>query len=222
VSSGFQLSADGIYRCEAFAEKFSWQTHGFGTRLRNPGADVTLRQVHSASVLNAQGLTDRSHEGDALITDERHRSIGIRTADCVPILLVDCSHHAVAAIHAGWRGTAAGIAERTVHTLRNTFGTSAANLYAAIGPCIRSCCYEVGEDVAHHFAALFSERGPDRGKQMLDLPEANRRQLQAAGLAPEHIYDCGRCTACETGLFFSYRRQPEEPGRMTAAICRCA
>jgi copper oxidase (laccase) domain-containing protein len=69
---------------------------------------------------------------------------------------------------------------------------------------------------------VFPERQPVKGKQMLDLPEANRRQLLAAGLLPEHIYDCGRCTACETELFFSYRREPEEPGRMTAAICRCA
>jgi len=222
VSSGFRLSADGVYRCEAFTEMFPWQTHGFGTRLGNPTADVTLRQIHSASVLNAHGLTDRSQEGDALITDEMHRSIGIRTADCVPILLVDSVHRAVAAIHAGWRGTAAGIAERTVHGLEHTFGTTPANLHAAIGPCIRSCCYEVGEDVAHRFAPIFSERKPVKGKHMLDLPEANRRQLQTAGLSPEHIYDCGRCTACETDLFFSYRRQPEEPGRMTAWICRSA
>jgi polyphenol oxidase len=222
VSSGFRLSSDGVYLCEALIKMFPWQTHGFGTRLGNPAADVTLRQVHSASVLNAHGLSDRSHEGDALITDETHRRIGIRTADCVPILLVDSVHHAVAAIHAGWRGTAAGIAERTVEGLENTFGTRPANLYAAIGPCIRSCCYEVGEDVATRFAALFAERQMAKGKQMLDLPEANRRQLQAAGLPPEHIYDCGRCTACETDLFFSYRRQPEEPGRMTAWICRSA
>jgi len=222
VSSGFRLSADGVYRCEDFAEMFPWQAHGFGTRLGNPAADVTLRQVHSASVLNARGLTDRSHEGDALITDEVHRSIGIRTADCVPVLLVDPVHRAIAAVHAGWRGTAAGIAERTVHSLVNTFGAAPAHLYAAIGPCIRSCCYEVGEDVAHRFAHLFAERKPALGKQMLDLPEANRRQLQAAGVPPKHIYDCGRCTACETDLFFSYRRHPEEPGRMTAWICRSA
>jgi polyphenol oxidase len=220
VSSAFRLSADGVYHCEAFTEMFPWQTHGFGTRLGNPAADVTLRQIHSASVLNAHGLTDRSDEGDALITDELYRRIGIRTADCVPILLVDSGHRAVAAIHAGWRGTAAGIAGHAVESLKNTFGTTPANLYAAVGPCIRSCCYEVGEDVARHFARMFTERKPVKGKQMLDLPEANRRQLQAVGVPPEHIYDCGRCTACEIDLFFSYRRQPEEPGRMTAWICR--
>ena len=220
MKSAFHLAADGIYRCDAFAENFPWQTHGFGTRLGNPIAEVTLRQVHSATVMNAYGLSDRCCEGDALITDEVDRSIGVRTADCVPILLVDSSRRALAAVHAGWRGAATGIVSRAVEILGSTFGSNPAHIHAAIGPCIRACCYEVGGEVAQKFHPLFPEWEPALDTRRLDLPEANRRQLCAAGVNLSHIYDCGRCTACEPDIFFSYRRQPGDPSRMLASICR--
>lgn len=222
MNSAFHLAADGIYRCDALAENFRWQTHGFGTRLGNPIVGITLRQIHSATVVNAHGLSDRACEGDALITDELDQSIGIRTADCVPILLLDSSRRALAAVHAGWRGTAAGIVERAIEALGDAFNSDPANIHAAIGPCIRACCYEVGGDVAQKFYPLFPEWAQPTGKRRLDLPEANRRQLRATGVHLSHIYDCGRCTACEPDVFFSYRRQPEDPSRMVASICRCS
>jgi YfiH family protein len=217
----FRLGMDGIYRCDAFQE-FLWQKHGFGTRAGNPEAGVTLRQIHSDRVVNARGLQDREGEGDALITDEIGKSIGVRTADCVPILLLDARKRCVAAVHAGWRGTAARIVERTLERMRNDFETQAADVYAAIGPCIRGCCYEVGRDVAEQFEAGMSRADAQGDRRFLNLAEANRRQMRLAGVRDERIFDCGLCTTCHGAQFFSYRREPENPGRMLASISRLA
>jgi YfiH family protein len=219
VSGSFRLGIDGIYRCDALQE-FVWQTHGFGTRQANPPADITLRQVHSDRVLNAHALHDREANGDALITDDVGRSVGVRTADCVAILLLDSRRRGVAAVHAGWRGTAARIIERTVESMHSDFGCVPTDIYAAIGPCIRGCCYEVGAQVEAQFTSLFPEWEPITGKRKVDLPSANRRQMSAAGVNPEHIFDCGLCTTCQSAQFFSYRREPENPGRMLASISR--
>jgi len=221
VNNAFRLGADGIYRCDAWGE-LDWQKHGFGTRSGSPEADITLRQVHSNYVLNAQGLNDREREGDALITDEVGRSIGIRTADCVPILLLDNRNRAMGAVHAGWRGTAAGIVHCAIEGMAADFGSTPANIYAAIGPCIRGCCYQVGFEVAQQFAPHFPEWEPVTGSRTVDLSEANRRQMKRAGLREDHIFDCEFCTSCQSREFFSYRREPENPGRMIAAIGRLA
>lgn len=220
VSDSFRLGEDGIYRCDAFQQEFVWQTHGFGTRMGNPPADVTLRQIHSGHVWNAHRLNDRAREGDALVTDEPGRSIGVRTADCVPVLLLDAKRRAVAAVHAGWRGTASQIVKRAVEKMAEEFGTVPADVRAALGPCIRECCYQVGWEVASQFVALFPEWADDEPGQQrhLNLPEANRRHLQAAGVSADGIFDCGLCTACSPEHFFSFRREPNNPGRMTAAI----
>jgi len=230
VKDSFRLGEDGIYRCDAFQE-FVWQSHGFGTRLANPRADVTLRQIHSSDVRNARGLADRTCQGDGLTTGELSQAIGVRTADCVPILLLDTRRRAVAAVHAGWRGAAAGISQRALTSMHEWFESEPGDVYAAIGPCIRVCCYEVGIEVASAFAPVFPEwpalagkpewPGPT-GKRHVDLPEANRRQLQAAGVTASHISDSGLCTACLSEQFFSFRREPSNPGRMVSAICRLA
>jgi polyphenol oxidase len=219
VSGSFRLGVDGIYRCDALQE-FVWQTHGFGTRQANPPADITLRQIHSDRVLNAHALRNREAEGDALITDDIGKSIGVRSADCVAILLLDCRTRAVAAVHAGWRGTAARLVERTVESMRRDFGSAPQNMYAAIGPCIRGCCYEVGTEVEAQFKPLFPEWRAVIGKRKVDLPEANRRQMQAAGVNADRIFDSGLCTTCQSAQFFSYRREPGNLGRMVASISR--
>jgi polyphenol oxidase len=220
VSDSFRLGADGVYRCDAF-QHFIWQEHGFGTRAGNPPVDITLRQVHSDRVVNANGVRDREQEGDALITDRICTSIGVRTADCVPILLLDPVTRAVAAVHAGWRGTSTEIVKRTLESMAGEFGTTAADVYVAMGPCIRGCCYEVGAEVAAKFSTLFPEWGEeDKAQRTLDLAEANRRQLRATGV--DHIFDSGLCTTCQSAQFFSHRREPENPGRMVASITRLA
>ena len=221
ATASFSLDSSGVYRCCAFDE-FRWQRHGFGTRNGSPAALVALRQNHSADVVNAQGLRDREQEGDALVTDDLGLSIGVRTADCVPILLLDPLRRAVAAIHAGWRGSAAGIVINTVRKMTTEFATDPADVYAAIGPCIQACCYQVGVQVAQRFTALFAEWEPVTEARNLDLAEANRRQLESVGLRTGRIFNAGLCTACESTLFYSYRREPTNPGRMVSAICRIA
>jgi polyphenol oxidase len=221
VTDSFRLGEDGIYRCDAFQE-YVWQSHGFGTRLGNPRVDVTLRQIHSSQIQDARGLADRACQGDGLATNEISLAIGVRTADCVPILLLDTGRRAVAAVHAGWRGTAAAISQHAVARMSEWFKTEPADVYAAIGPSIRACCYEVGMEVASAFAQLFPEWPAVTGKRHLDLAEANRRQLQAAGIPADHISDCGLCTSCLPEQFFSFRREPFHPGRMLSAICRLA
>lgn len=221
TDSSFRLGPDGLYRCDAF-QQFIWQEHAFGTRNATPEPVITLRQVHSDRVVQAwNGMQDREQEGDALITREVGVGVGIRTADCVPILLLDARSRSVAAVHAGWRGTAADIAKRAVESMQESFGTQPGDLYAAFGPCIRVCCYEVGKDVADRLASLFPEWGEeDKAQRCVDLPAANLRQLVSAGVSEERVFDCGLCTACQPEQFFSYRREPDNPGRMVSAIRR--
>jgi polyphenol oxidase len=219
--SPFERGADGIYRCRTF-DQFSWQRHGFGTRSANPPVHVTLRQIHSEIVRNAHGLEDREAEGDALVTDEIGRAIGVRTADCVPILLLDRRKRAVSAVHAGWRGTAARIIAAAIEKLHNEFGSKPGDILAAIGPCIRQCCYQVGAEVGQRFAENYRTQSSQGGKWQLDLAGANRAQMIDAGVSPECIFDLGACTVCHAGEFFSFRREPDDPGRMTSSIERLA
>ncbi len=172
-------------------------------------------------VWNADGLEDRQHAGDALVTAQVGRSIGVRTADCLPLLLLDRRTRAVAAIHAGWRGTAAQIARNTVEKLRQDHGSRPGDLYAAIGPFIRPCCYEVSPEVSELFAQWpKSVQSSPECKPRLDLAEANRRQMLDAGVPGAQIFDCHLCTYCLADRFFSFRREPDNPGRMVSSICR--
>ncbi len=221
MTSQFKRGADGVYRCSELGQ-FDWLEHGFGSRWGNPPVDVTLRQIHSNHIWTADRLADRDAEGDALTTRRIGLRIGVRTADCVPILLLDSEIRAVAAVHAGWRGTAARILPLTTARLCADFGGEPTHLYAAIGPCIRECCYQVGPEVAGQFVPFFPEWSPaDIQTRHLDLAEANTRQLTKAGVPADHIFDSGLCTACSADLF-SYRREPDNAGRMIAAIARIA
>ena len=221
MSIPFFKDSDGLFRCPEL-ERFAWLRHGFGTR---QAAEydakhrvTTLRQIHSDVVVDAHDLEDRTREGDALISAETAKRIGVRTADCVPILIVDPATRSVAAVHAGWRGTVASIAERTVESLAEKFGARASDLYAAFGPSIRACCYEVGTEVACRFGAILGESTDTERRPHIDLIEANRRILIQAGLTSEHIFDSGLCTFCLSEEFFSYRRQPEDSGRMLSFV----
>jgi polyphenol oxidase len=167
-----------------------------------------VRQVHSDLILmaNRPGVQG---EGDALITSVPGLTISVRTADCYPILLADARNRAVAAAHAGWRGTSARIVQKTIKKMQIEFGTEPADIHAAIGPGIGVCCYAVGEEVARQF-------GPIRAH--LDLMSENRRQLEEAGVPLHNVEALGVCTFCDAERFFSYRRDKENPGRMTSFI----
>jgi YfiH family protein len=191
---------------------------------------------------------NRAPQGDALITDEPGILLSVRSADCVPILLVDSERRTAAAIHAGWKGMLGGIAEKTAGEMQRQFGSHPGALRAAIGPSIRACCYEVSEDLAAAFCGAFAEgerfvRKPPlnrRGREPypppflsrtppghgsdgaprphLDLVAAARSQLRRAGLSPSHIHVADFCTACRTDLFFSHRKEGSHAGRMMAVI----
>ncbi len=209
----FRLDDDGVYRCTAFGQ-FDWLTHGFGTRRSAPKVDVTLRQIHSSVVWNADGLKDREQEGDGLVSRRDNWHVGVRTADCVPILLLDVNGRTVSAVHAGWRGTAGEIVTAAISKM----GAHPANIWAAIGPCIRECCYEVGPDVAERFTRWTRSPIKSNGKQNLNLAAANIRQLTQAGVPQAQVFDSHLCTYCDIETFYSFRRQPDEPGRLISAI----
>ncbi len=187
--------------------------HGFGERSSTyPEGVRTAKQIHSAIVQDAVGpLT----EGDALVSREPGVLVGVRTADCVPILLVDPSTRAVAAIHAGWRGTAQGIASAAVRDISTRWQVDPANLRAAIGPSIGVCCYEIGPEVARQFGVEAHHAVHPNGLH-LNLAALSEMQLRNAGVSD--IWKSAECTFCASSRFYSFRREREEAGRMLSFI----
>ena len=197
-----------------------WLAHGFGMRDSIPPVDLTtVKQIHSAQILDACGRRgEQIGEGDAIISAEPGVAIGIRTADCVPILFADPETRIVACAHAGWRGTAANIAAATVERMK-ALGADANNIVAAIGPSIGPCCYEVSAATAAAFDRWITT-STDREKPHLDLPAINERQLHEAGV--HRIWKSGECTYCRADRYFSFRREKERAGRMLSFVNRLA
>ncbi len=214
---------------------------------KKPWPLVTLRQIHSDIIHCVVGPADEPLAGDGLITQVPEIVLGIQTADCLPIILVDAKRHAVGVFHAGWRGTVKRIVEKGVGEMRRCFGTVPANIKAAIGPGIHACCYAVGPEVRTNFESQFSyghdlfneveESDPVREKYpllfltarapghselpkkiFLDLVEANRRQLRDAGVSARNIGASPLCTSCRPDLLFSYRAEKGATGRMMAGV----
>jgi len=185
---------------------------------------VRMRQVHGneVRVVAAQDL-DARLECDALVTDCADVALCVLTADCVPLLLATAPAGPVAAVHAGWRGTVAHVATRTLEVLRQRYGVSPADVWVALGPAVGPCCYEVREDVVTALARAGLERAvvaqvEDRFR--VDLRAANRLCLQLAGVPPEQMITVGGCTACSRDDFFSYRRDGARTGRQLSFIVR--
>jgi YfiH family protein len=211
---------------------------------------VTLRQFHSGVLVHATVADEtraRPWKADGLMTDKPGMLLGIQTADCIPVLVADRKRRAVAAFHAGWRGTVKRIVEAGVGRMRLEFGSRPEDLVAAIGPGIGACCYAVGEEVFSSFESQFAyaselfcevydsdpvrtkypmlfltQRAPGHshiGPELhLDLIAANRRQLLEAGLKPRSIQSVGGCTSCQPDLFFSHRASHGSAGRMLSVI----
>ena len=147
---------------------------------------------------------------DAVITDKKRVALGISTADCLPILMIDRSKKVIAAIHAGWRGMWRGVVQKTARTMIEAFESSPEDILAGIGPAIGPCCYEVGGDVvslfqnsSDNFQEFIQER---EGKTYLDLSRAAQLELTEVGIPPENIEAIPLCTSCRKDLFYSYRR----------------
>jgi YfiH family protein len=200
---------------------------------------VTVRQVHGATVRivreedsACEGRLQTADgkavlEGDGLMTGVAGVLVGVQTADCVPVLVADVERRVVAAFHAGWRGTVQRIVEKGIAAMREEFGSRAGDLVAAVGPSIGVCCYRVGEEVREEFGRKFEYvttlfRGGNEDLRV-DLWEANRRQLLAAGLSEERITVLGECSGCavdEAGRrqYFSHRVDKGRTGRMISAV----
>lgn len=194
---------------------------------------MTVVQVHGddlALIKDAQDVQPDAVRADALLTNVPRILLGVKTADCVPVILGDARSGALAAVHAGWRGTLAEIVMRAVARMTSEYGTRADDLRAAIGPAALGCCYEVGAEVVTAFRHKFADaenflRPSNRpAHALIDLHHANRQQLVAAGLSPARIHLAPLCTMCRTDLFFSHRRengaQKNRVGRSLSVIGR--
>lgn len=188
-------------------------------------------QTHSdkfISVASSADACDSDIEADAVISDADGVLAGVKTADCVPVLIADPKTRSFAAVHAGWRGTVQSIAAKIVSQLRSAYGANAADMIAAIGPAASCKMYEIGQDVIDQFAANFANSESyftptSDGHAMVDLHAANRDQLIEAQLRPENISVAPFCTMESSDLFFSYRREKQDfgkTGRLLSVIGR--
>jgi len=205
---------------------------------------ISLQQIHSDVIHLFDAPPAELCRGDASATNRPGLLLGVQTADCVSILLVDPKKRAVAAVHAGWRGTLQRIVVKAIGQMQMQYKSKPADLLAAIGPSIGGCCYEVGTEVATQFLSQFAEapewfdefrtgdepnpiqwlnmmppgHQPPPKNVLLDLRKANRAQLLAAGLHPSNIFVSDLCTACRRDLLFSYRKEGPQSGRLLSVI----
>ena len=208
---------------------------------------ITPRQIHSDLIHCVSKPVEQQLVGDGLITRTPGLLLGVQTADCLPIILVDTKRRAVGVFHAGWRGTVKRIVEKGVGEMRRYFGSLPRDIKAAIGPGIHGCCYEVGSEVREKFESQFAyaaelfretkESDPVREKYpllflsarppghsdlpqrtFLDLVEANRRQLIEAGVLAKNVTAAPLCTACRPDLLFSHRAEKGMTGRMMGVV----
>lgn len=198
-----------------------------------PSPLYVARQVHGARVVRVRAGDDPasvgSQEADALITGDAGVAIGVHVADCSPVLCFDARRGAVAAAHAGWRGTVAGVAPAVVRALREELGSRPEDLQVVLGPAIGPCCFEVGADVVaaleqalggpHEAVVSPSPRGTP-GKWHASLNAANRLLLERAGVAPDAIWTLPHCTSCEPDRFYSYRRAGGPTGQQMGVVAR--
>ena len=212
---------------------WDWLVHGFSTRPTGDfldwpsdgeicrrfgaasGATAMLKQVHSGRCVRADRAwsVDRP-EADAVCTDRPRVLVGVRTADCLPILLVDPRRRAVAAVHAGWRGAAALVLPSAIESMVSEYGCKPGDLEAAIGPGIGPCCFEVGEEVAGQFCEEFVDR--DGPKPHVDLAGVLGAQLRRSGVG--RFATVRHCTSCDLDRYFSHRAERGDTGRMLALV----
>jgi hypothetical protein len=177
---------------------------------------VTAKQIHSADVRSIENREDAERDpqpGDALTANLPNLLLGIQTADCLPIVIVDVRTRAFAGVHAGWRGTFQEIVARTVERMQQTYNSRTEDLHAALGPAICAANFEVGPEVLAQFRGKFRyaddliSNEQSNGKGHIDLSRCNMQQLSDAGVRAENLYDSALCTVARNDLFFSYRQE---------------
>ncbi len=229
VAHGFSTRREALNMSISLGE--TWEViHGNRSRfLSSVGLDysktVWTKQVHGSKVVIADENTIPSTalEADAIITDRRNLPLFIVAADCVPVLLWDPVREIIGVVHAGWRGTAICVVAEAVKAMEKAFGCLPQNIHAGIGPSIGPCCYEVGEEVVSAYTERFPQWPdllPERygSKAKLSLWESNRKQLLDTGLVSENIEVAGSCTACNTDIFYSERKEGRPSGRFCGVI----
>ncbi len=188
------------------------------------GKVVTMQQVHGDNIIE---ITDKklkeAGEADGMVTGENGVYLGVLTADCVPILLIAPKQRLAAAVHAGWRGTLAGIAEKAVRLFQSRYDVAPGELEVALGPSIGVCCYEVKDDVARPLMKKWGSLttpsiAVKNGKSFINLSRLNRDILRDAGVPGKQLFQVGPCTACSAEDFFSYRREGGETGRQISVV----
>jgi len=201
--------------------------HCFSTRDgdmagRGIGNIVFPKQVHGDRIIIADGQNSSKEDADAVITRKPKIPIGILTADCVPVIVADKSNRIGAVIHSGWKGTVQNIAGKTIRKITEISEAKASELFAAIGPSIGGCCYEVGEDVALKFKEEFDGRldvvKKRNEKFFVSLRDAVALELEREGISRSNIDILDYCTFCDEELFYSYRREGQKAGRMSAIL----
>lgn len=196
----------------------------------DPSRIATCRQVHGNAIAILDAVPDRLHEADALVTDRLGLFPAVKTADCLPVLMLDPVKRVSAAVHAGWRGTVLRITRDVIDLMKSRFRCNPKDITAALGPAINTCCYEVDDAVlvpfrrslpdADRFITVREVGASDgqRSRQSfrLDLAAANRFELIAQGVPEANIVNAGLCTSCRPELFFSHRRNGALSGRHIA------
>jgi YfiH family protein len=213
---------DGRLTAETTAELLAIVRERFGIDAKL----TTCTQVHGATVARAQTSSAwrECDSCDALWSDQPHSALGIKVADCLPISMLDPSHSVIANIHSGWRGSVQRITNATLDTIARETAFDPHTSHAYLGPSIRACCFEVGEEVVEQFAASYGDVSRyvnrDRAKPHIDQPAIAIDVLRASGFADERIHDSGLCTRCDGSVFHSYRREGKGGGRNLAVVAQ--
>jgi len=196
-----------------FSKKWEEVTRKIGI---NPDKIVYARQTHS-NCIRYVVTSGFAGECDSLITNRKPVILSIRVADCIPIFLYASDSDSIGLVHAGWKGTASGITERTVKEMIRRFGSRTESIEVYMGPSIRSCCFKIQGDVSTLFSDKFLRKNKKSGVY-LDLQEANRHQLLSYSIKDKNINIDDRCTVCNSEVFFSFRRDGNKAGRMLCII----
>ena len=198
-------TAEGLLNLETLKTYYDLQSIGY------------LNQIHSDIIFNFDG---NIKDGDALITDKNKTAIGVFTADCVPVILVDSRQGAIAAVHSGWKGTKALIVSKTIESLQENYGTKPVDIRVYIGPHIGGCCYEVSRELIDEFTSedIYSNIKINNGNK-LDLENCIFAQLINKGIKKENVFTTNICTACNKQYeLYSYRNSKNKQGRMFSFV----